>query len=273
MADATTDVDAYQRNLLAAMAQGGQRAAEAFTKAHSAANAAKQSALDAELATSQRYANGDQAFADQLYGELAGIIGKGTDARIGQLGSQSAFSEWNAGEMRGANERYFAAMKGTIPGFEAELLASLGDGGGGGGGGGRGGSDDDWMDMLRDTFGTTNKSLVDAGFHSLASGDPMGDTSIPEVYRARDIARMYGLPEFSMDYYLPESDYVKASRQYVTDALSRGVPQRRVANELRRSAQSQPGNQSTPRRYFTQQYRQAASQVGIPKRKKKKGKK
>jgi hypothetical protein len=261
------------------VAEAGNRGRQAFQQSQAAIAASQQQAVQGALQSGLA-----QSVAPEGQQQLAGMIQAPGNTRIAGLGFQEQAFANDAYKSAGAIGEYLNTQRDTIlPGMlrelEEELAAKAAGGGGGrgGGGGGRGGggrggggsgSLDDYTDLFKADFGTTDKGKVNLFLSKQSRG--YGEPGLPKTLRTRQYAaEQYGVPQELLEYYVPETKFFKKAKQGLEAASKQGLTAKTFNKALRTSAQAQPGDQRKAVRYFQEQ---AKATLPPPKQKKAKKK-
>ena len=252
MADAASFIDEQRRAELAALAQGGIRAAEEYARAQAAIGANQAGAIDSALAESRT--RGAGAPAEQA---ISAIIGRGSASGLTALGARAAADATRMSARSSVEDAYMNKLLGALPAIEAELASS---GGGGGGGRGRGGGDDDelsWRTLLSEAYGPT-EGLRKAGLAWDAESMVEG-TGAPRAVGVQAVADEFGVPQFAIEDMFPGTRFMRLGREQIDVERGRGGTVRDYRQILRTAAKDKkqwPGSQAQMRRYLTQQARQ-----------------
>ena len=249
MADAASFIDEQRRAELAALAQGGIRAAEEYARAQAAIGANQAGAIDSALAESRT--RGAGAPAEQA---ISAIIGRGSASGLTALGARAAADATRMSARSSVEDAYMNKLLGALPAIEAELASS---GGGGGGGRGRGGGDDDelsWRTLLSEAYGPT-EGLRKAGL-AWDAEQMVAGTGAPRAVGVQSVADEFGVPQYAIEDMFPGTRYMRRGQEYLDRLVSQGGTVRQFRRGAKQEARSMKGNQAEMRRYLTKQARQ-----------------
>lgn len=238
-------------SLLAAIAQGGTAAGEAYKQAQAALEAQRKEAVRMSV----RNALAESAPAE-FRAQLESRISAPYQTRTADLTSQGATSADFFSKLGATSGAYMDQVEALHPAlkerYEYELalkqwdLANRGSGGGGGGGGG---SEDDLFGDLRSSLGGTENTKDYISGLAAQQRNP---------YAAREIALQLGVPEGLAINWFPFGSYEEEGEAVLREARNEGIGARQVRNTLKQIARNVKGNQSGPRKRLVKKYKKAA---------------